>query len=114
LTVLAPTTLCRSPASRTNVSGTPASFSVTASGTPVPTYQWQHEGTNVPGATATLLSLASVQPPDGGAYTVIVTNNAGSATSSPPALLTVWVSPAITGQPSSRTNVSGTLASFTV
>src|SRR5207237_182339 len=64
-------------------------------------------------ATASALSLTNVQPINGGNYTVVV-SNFGGITTSAVASLTVWVPPSITGQPQSRTNISGTIASFTV
>jgi sugar lactone lactonase YvrE len=49
-----------------------------AEGTPSPSYQWQLDGADIPGATSPTLT-ASLP----GTYTVIATNGAGSATSSP-------------------------------
>jgi hypothetical protein len=50
---------------------------------------------------------------DGGAYTVVVSNEAGAVTSTPPAMLTV-IDPVITAQPMSRTNHAGSTAVFSV
>lgn len=50
------------------------------SGTP-PTYQWQKDGSNLPGATDPTLLLENADPASVGAYRVIVTNSAGSTTS---------------------------------
>ena len=62
-------------------------FSVTATG-PFLAYQWQHAGTNLPGATGTSYIIASAQKADGGNYSVVITNSYGSATSAV-AVLTV-------------------------
>ena len=66
-------------ASQSTVAGGPATFSVVATGSP--TYQWRKDGVAIAGATGTTLTLASTRPADAGAYTVVVTNAAGSVTS---------------------------------
>ena len=45
-------------------------------------YQWQFNGTNLPGATQAFLRLTTVRLADSGNYVVVVTNNSGSAISS--------------------------------
>jgi alpha-tubulin suppressor-like RCC1 family protein len=45
-------------------------------------YQWQFNGTNLPGDTTPILRKTNVKPEDAGLYSVIVTNNYGAATSS--------------------------------
>jgi len=59
-----------------------AAFSVTAGGTPSPAYQWQFNGTNLAGASATNLIVTAAQTNNEGNYTVVLTNVAGSLTSS--------------------------------
>ena len=78
------------------VVGTNVSFSVSATGTPAPAYQWFLNGTNLSGATASQLVLTNVQPGQMGNYTVLVTNQVGSSNSLA-AALTVLVPPAIQG-----------------
>jgi hypothetical protein len=52
-------------------------------------YQWSCNGTNIPGATNTVLVLANVQPSQSGTcYTLTATNINSSATSGPIKLLT--------------------------
>ncbi|PYJ07268.1 MAG: hypothetical protein DME25_04245 [Verrucomicrobia bacterium] len=80
------------PQSVTTNQGADVTFTVSATGTPSPTYQWRFNGTNVPGATATAYTRANVQPSDAGDYSVFVSNIAGSVTSSN-AVLTVLVPP---------------------
>jgi len=75
------------PSSRTNALGTTATFSVTATGLPPLTYQWQKNGTNLvegghcSGVATANLTLAGVQYEDAGAYTVEVSNLYGTVTS---------------------------------
>jgi sugar lactone lactonase YvrE len=69
------------PQSQTVTAGTSVSFSVTASGSPAPTYQWYNTGVMVGGATSATLTLNNVQAINAGSYYVVVTNVAGSATS---------------------------------
>src|SRR5262249_32604799 len=51
----------------TNCPGTPAMFSVNATGSGL-TYQWQHAGTNLAGATTSSYSIASAGTADAGIY----------------------------------------------
>ncbi|MCX6925235.1 MAG: immunoglobulin domain-containing protein, partial [Verrucomicrobia bacterium] len=69
------------PTSLTNVAGSTATFSVTASGTTPMAYQWRLYGTNLASQTSATLSRVNVQTNDAGPYTVVVTNLAGSLTS---------------------------------
>lgn len=61
--------------------GDTAQFSVTASGTPDPTYQWQFNGSALAGATGSTLTLPNVSSANAGSYTVVVSNPNGSVTS---------------------------------
>jgi hypothetical protein len=117
LTITGPPTITASPASQTVPAGTNVTLTATATGTQPLGYQWQKggvalsDGGNVSGATSSSLTLTSVQGSDSGNYNVVVTNIAGSATSAV-AVVTVLTPPAITAQPQSATNVTGTTASF--
>jgi PKD repeat protein len=62
--------------------GQAAAFGVSAQGTAPLSYQWQFNGTNLPGATDTAYNLLSALPTDAGSYDVIVSNPLGSVTSS--------------------------------
>jgi endonuclease/exonuclease/phosphatase family metal-dependent hydrolase len=75
--------------SQTVTNGTDVAFSVSASGTPPLGYQWQFNGTNVPGATSSNLALMGVTFAQAGFYACAVTNAAGSTTSDP-VTLNVW------------------------
>lgn len=76
------------PASQAVAVGDTVAFQVSAIGTQPLSYQWRHEGTNIPGATSASLMLTNVQVAQAGIYVVEVTNAVGSAISSN-AVLTV-------------------------
>jgi hypothetical protein len=120
LTVWDPPVIVTGPASRTNVAGTTATFTVAATGTPPLGYQWLKNslplsnGGNISGATSATLTVSGVSDSDIGGYSVTVTNVAGAPQTSGIASLTVLDPPQIVSQPLSRTNVAGTTATFTV
>ena len=89
------------PVSATVSQGNTAIFSVTATGSPTPTYQWLKNSVNISGATNATLALANVQPADAASYSVVVTNSVGSVVGT--ATLTVNVVPAFTTQPAAST-----------
>ncbi|HKQ75856.1 MAG TPA: pectinesterase family protein [Blastocatellia bacterium] len=88
LTVITPPAIVTPPASQTVNAGANATFSVVASGTAPLTYQWRKNGADIPSATNSTLTLNNAQAADAAAYTVVVSNAGGSATS-PAATLTV-------------------------
>jgi sugar lactone lactonase YvrE len=69
------------PQSQTVTAGNGVQFSVTASGRPAVTYQWNFNGTAINGATSSAYSLPNVQSGNAGNYTVAVSNVMGSVTS---------------------------------
>ena len=91
-----------------------ATLQVLASGTPEPTYQWQREGTNIPGATASSLVFINVQPSIAGTYRVVVTNLVGFVVSSNAVLTPVGASPIVSTAPQDGVTVCGEGASFSV
>jgi glucose/arabinose dehydrogenase len=84
-----PPAITQHPVDRTVAAGQPATFSVAATGAGPLSYQWQRDGSNIAGATATTYTLPSASTTDSGArFQAVVTNQFGSATSNA-ALLTV-------------------------
>jgi hypothetical protein len=110
-----PPAITTQPQPQTVNQGGTAAFSVSATGTTPLNYQWKFNGTNIGGATASSYTRNNAQPADAGSYSVVVTNVAGSVTSSN-AMLTVNVPPVITGfSPAAGppgTNVTLTGANF--
>jgi hypothetical protein len=69
------------PASQTVDAGTMTTFMVDATGEPMPTYQWQRNGTNIPGATASTLTFAAALADNGAQYRCVVSNLVGAVLS---------------------------------
>ena len=78
-TFTVPPSISEQPQSATVVSGQPASFSVTAES--AATYQWQFDNADITGATASTYSISATNSANQGIYDVVVTNDAGSVTS---------------------------------
>ena len=99
------------PVSRTVTAGQTAAFSVAATGTAPFTYQWYKNTTAISGATSSSYSTPATTTADSGAlFNVVVTNSAGSVTSTS-ATLTVNAAPtsSLTVNPSSLTFGSVTI-----
>ena len=103
------------PAAQTVTEGESATFSVTASGTAPFTYQWKKNGTDIEGVTTSSHTTdATVLGDSGAVFTVVVTNSAGSVTSSGAALTVNAAPPAISAQPTAQSIAAGASATFTV
>jgi len=104
------------PAAQTVAAGQTAQFSVTASGSPLLTYQWMKSGTAIAGATGAVYNTpVIVNADDGSTYSVTVTNSVGSVTSAA-AKLTVAAAapPSIVTQPASLSVVAGQTVTLAV
>jgi uncharacterized repeat protein (TIGR01451 family) len=109
-----PPSITTPPASLTVNEPTQATFSVVAAGTAPLSYQWRRNGSNIAGATNSSYTLTPTSSGDNGAsFDVVVSNNAGNATSAA-ATLTVNVAPAITTQPANVTVTQPSSATFSV
>ena len=110
-------TIVAQPTNQTVTVGQAATFSVTASGTAPLSYQWQKNGANISGATSSSYTTPATTTADSGSiFQVVVSNSAGSITSSS-ATLTVnlaAVAPTITTQPTNQTVTVGQAATFSV
>jgi uncharacterized repeat protein (TIGR03803 family) len=92
--------------------GTSVAFGVTMTGTPPFSYQWQFNNADVLDATNASYAIPSVGTNNAGDYSVVVSNQAGSVTSSN-ATLTVNYSLLFATQPFSQTVAAGTSVTFT-
>jgi len=70
------------PTNLTVYAGSNATFRVTATGSAPLSYQWRFDGNDLPGKTSSVLTLTSVQFSNAGPYSVVVSNAAGTITSS--------------------------------
>ena len=113
LTVNSAPVVVASPASTATCLGSSVQFSVSATGSPAPTFAWKRNGAIIPGQTGSTLSIASVQAGDSGDYVCIATNACGSLTSST-ATLTVRTPVTITISPSPVTACDSASVSFSV
>jgi hypothetical protein len=112
-----PPTITTQPQNRSVSAGATATFSVVASGTAPLSYQWSKNASAIAGATsASYTTPATVTGDNGSAFTVQVSNGAGSITSNA-AILTVTttaVAPTITTQPLDQSVTVGGTATFIV
>jgi pectate lyase/pectin methylesterase-like acyl-CoA thioesterase len=74
----------------------PLTLSVTATGTPAPTYQWKLNGANISGATSSTYFVPSVTAANAGNYTVTVTNAVSSVTSATASVVVLSPTMAVT------------------
>jgi sugar lactone lactonase YvrE len=88
-------------------------FSVTATGMSPLRYQWYYNGAGIPGAVAAQYTITNVQSGEVGAYSVVVSNQVGKATSAS-ASLSVGGAPYIVSQPQGQIAAVGQSASFSV
>lgn len=88
LTVNIPPFITAQPQSTNVLLGANPTFTVAATGSPAPTFQWRFNGTNIAGATGTSYTRSNVQLAHAGAYSVVASNVAATATSDD-AVLTV-------------------------
>lgn len=101
------------PTDQTVVQTSNATFTASVSGLPLPRLQWRLNGTDIPGAVASSVTVTNVQYAQNGfVYSLVASNNAGSATNS--ATLYVTVPPAIWQQPTNLAVIISSPATFTV
>jgi hypothetical protein len=113
LILMSPPVITTQPQAQNVAGGTPATFSVAASGSGPLTYQWRRNGLPIAGATDATLVLVSLRRGDAGDYSVLVSNPAG-AVASAVARLVVLVPPTITSQPQNQSVAPGASATFSV
>src|SRR5271154_927777 len=102
-------TITTEPSSQHVCTGSNIVLSVTASY--AASYQWNFNGTPIPGATSSTYTISTAAPANAGNYTVTVTNGAASVTTS---VATVAVGSQITSNPASVTILPTQTAVFSV
>src|SRR6266699_495372 len=73
--------IIRQPWSQVVEPGTNATFAVLCTNQTPVLYQWQKNGANIAGATASSYSISNVQSSNAAGYTVVITNTSGAITS---------------------------------
>ena len=98
------------PQDRTSHPGSPASFSVTATGDTPRYYQWQKNSVNIPSATSASHTIASVSASDAGSYRCRVSNEVNAVMSDAATLTVLPAAPSAIW--ASATNVSSFTAAW--
>jgi hypothetical protein len=111
---LTPPSISIQPIGGTASIGQSLTLVVEAMGTPPFRYQWRKNAVNIPGATSATFTLSDVQAVDAGTYSVVVSNDAGSATSVDAVITVLLTAPLITTQPALTWTGTGQTATFTV
>lgn len=107
-----PLTVSIQPPANPVVVGTNADFTAVTTGQGPFTYQWRLNGTNIDGATSNVFTVTNIYPERTGPYSVIASNNFGTAASAP---VTINLAPAwIRNQPQAQTVALGASAVFSV
>jgi uncharacterized repeat protein (TIGR03803 family) len=124
LAVVTPPVITSQPASQVAMEGATASFSVGTSGNALLFYQWRQDNGayltnlsnagNISGATSSTLTISNVSSSNVGAYSVLVSNAAGSVISSNAFLTLLPWRPTITAQPASVVAFLGDTATFQI
>jgi len=100
LIILSPPIISQHPAAASAPAGGAVSFRAAATGTSPFRYQWKKTGADIAGATGDVLRLTNLKAADAASYTVVISNDAGSATSNAAALSVTGSTPADSGNDS--------------
>ncbi|HTY01694.1 MAG TPA: immunoglobulin domain-containing protein [Bacteroidota bacterium] len=108
--------ITQQPSDQTVGVGETATFSVSATGSPAPTFQWQKNNVDITvnGNSATYTTPAVTKADSGAGYRCVVSNSQGNATSNTAILHVSTVAPAVTGQPTNQVVGVGETATFTI
>jgi hypothetical protein len=111
LTFTLPPSFTLQPVSQSVAAGGTATFTGSAAGTGLITYQWLKDGAAIPGATGSALVVSNVQATSLGSY-LLIASNAGGPTPSNVATLSFPQPPSFTTQPAAQVVAPGTVATF--
>jgi uncharacterized repeat protein (TIGR03803 family) len=124
LAIVTPPLITSQPVSQAVFQGMDASFTVGTASNALQYYQWQfdngssqsnlRDGGSISGSGTATLTVRNVSAANVGAYSVVITNAAGSTTSAVAFLSIVPWRPVITAQPASQTILPGSTTTFTV
>ncbi|MBL9118178.1 MAG: immunoglobulin domain-containing protein [Verrucomicrobiaceae bacterium] len=105
--------ITQQPNSQTVLEDQPTVFKVSVTGSGIISYQWRHQGNNLPGENGPQLTLLAARPEDAGSYDCVLQNAFGTVTSAV-ATLKVLSPPSIKSQPVSQTVTRGIGATFSI
>ena len=124
LDVVAPPAITSQPTNQTVIQGMTASFSVGTASNASVFYQWQYDNglfvtditddVDVSGSSASTLVIRNTTPDDEGAYSVVVSNSAGTVSSEEAFLAVFPWRPVISSQPLDQKVLEGQMVTFTV
>jgi hypothetical protein len=114
VSVLVPPTVVTPPQGTNVLAGRSFSLSVTAAGSGPLSYRWTFEGNTINGATNSVLTVTDAQTLNEGVYRAIVSNTAGSVSSSPALVRVIPAGPLVISPPASVTAPASTNVSFVV
>jgi len=100
------------PSSQTNYAGFTALLVGNCGGLRPLYLQWMLDGTNVNGATNSILTLTNLQPSVAGTYSFVCSNSLGTAISSSAVICVLTNAPVFTQQPTNQTLIAGSNATF--
>jgi uncharacterized delta-60 repeat protein len=103
LTVYSPPHITVQPVSQTVGVGSNFTVRVTATGNPAPAYQWNKDGSAIPGTTTSSYTVTGAQTNDAGSYSVVLTNLLAVVTSAVANISVLYYAPTITAQPVGQT-----------
>ncbi len=111
-----PPTITQQPTDQTVGVGETATFTVSATGSPAPTYQWQKNTVDITlnGNSPTYTTPPVVKADSGAGYRCIVSNSEGDATSNTAHLIVSTTAPTVTTQPVNQEVGEGETATFTI
>jgi hypothetical protein len=107
-----PPSITSQPDSQTADAGTDVTFSVSADGAPMPSFQWQFGGQDIPGGVGPGLTLTNVTWRDAGDYRVRAYNDLGAVTSVIASLTVMYRPPGFDVQPYGQSVWAGSYAYF--
>lgn len=114
LLVISPPFITGQSSSQSVRAGTDVSLWVAAEGTPLMSFQWLFNGTNLPGATDATLLLGNAQPAASGLYSLLISNAYGGIQSADILLTVNNSSPFIIRQPVGQIAPLGGTATISV
>lgn len=106
-------TITTQPVSKQLAIGQTSSLTVVAAGSPPLSYQWFKDGTEIAGATTSVLNIGPASSSDAGDYSVEVSNSLGTVRSAT-ATVVVSAAPVIVSQPTNQTVSLNESVTFTV